>query len=86
MEYNSIIIYKNDLIQKLSESLDQSVTERKELLMQIDRFKDDITQLQIQLQETSKMVDQHECDRSKKDYLEDLAENELNDTLEDPKV
>ncbi|KAJ8944431.1 hypothetical protein NQ318_002128 [Aromia moschata] len=34
LEYNSAIIYKNDLIQQLSESLDQSISERRELLKQ----------------------------------------------------
>ncbi|KAJ8933982.1 hypothetical protein NQ314_013662 [Rhamnusium bicolor] len=61
MEYNGAVIYKNDLIQQLSESLDQSVSERKELLKQVDYFKDEIAQLQMQLQETTKMVNEHKC-------------------------
>lgn len=61
MEFNSEIIYKNDLIQKLSDSLNQSVIERKDLLEQIDQFKEEVTQLQEQLQQTTKMVVEHEC-------------------------
>lgn len=65
MEYNNEIIYKNDLIQKLSESLNQSIMERKDLLEQIDHFKEEITQLQEQLQETTKMVVDHKCTPTK---------------------
>ncbi|KAJ8981747.1 hypothetical protein NQ317_004927 [Molorchus minor] len=61
LEYNDAIIYKNDLIQQLSESLDQSIGERKELLKQVDCFKDEIDLLQKQLQETAKMVNEHKC-------------------------
>ncbi|XP_050311521.1 centrosomal protein of 290 kDa-like isoform X2 [Anthonomus grandis grandis] len=62
MEYNSAIIYKNDLIQKLSESLDQAANERKELLAQVETFKEEIAQLQNTVRETSKMVEEHQCD------------------------
>lgn len=55
------MVYKNDLIQELSESLNQSVMERKDLLEQIDQLKEKITQLQEQLQETTKMVIEHKC-------------------------
>lgn len=61
LEYNTEIIYKNELIQKLSESLNQSVMERKDLLEQIDHFKEQVTQLQEQLQKTTKMVVNHKC-------------------------
>ncbi|XP_030754420.1 A-kinase anchor protein 9-like isoform X3 [Sitophilus oryzae] len=61
LEYNSAIIYKNDLIQQLSESLDQSVSERKELLNQVELFKEEIAQLQTKLQETAIMVKEHQC-------------------------
>ncbi|XP_049819038.1 centromere-associated protein E-like isoform X3 [Aethina tumida] len=62
LEYSNAIIVKNDLIQQLTESLDQSVVERKLLLSQIENFKDEIAQLQIQLQETTEMVKNHSCD------------------------
>lgn len=45
----------------MSESLNQSVMERKDLLEQIDHFKDEISQLQEQLQETTQMVVNHKC-------------------------
>ncbi|KAG5898706.1 hypothetical protein JTB14_030655 [Gonioctena quinquepunctata] len=61
LEYNNVIIYKNDLIQQLTESLDQSVKERKDLLIQIDGFKDEILELHRQLQDTTKMVQLHQC-------------------------
>lgn len=61
MEYNSAILYKNDLIQQLSESLDQSVTERQQLLIQLDNFKEQVAQLQQKVIETSKMVEEHKC-------------------------
>lgn len=67
MEYNSAIIYKNDLIKQLSESLDQSVNERKELLQQVDVFKEEISQLQKQLQDTTKMVNDHKCIKETKE-------------------
>ncbi|XP_018561840.1 centromere-associated protein E isoform X3 [Anoplophora glabripennis] len=67
MEYNSAIIYKNDLIQQLSESLDQSVNERKELLKQVDIFKEEISQLQKQLQDTTRMVNDHKCVKETKE-------------------
>lgn len=35
--------------------------ERKDLLEQIDHFKEEIMQLQEQLQETTKMVEDHKC-------------------------
>lgn len=35
--------------------------ERKDLMGQIDHFKEEITQLQEQLQETTNMVVQHKC-------------------------
>lgn len=54
-------MYKNELIQKLSESLNQSVNERTDLLERIDHFKEEISQLQEQLQETTKMVVNHKC-------------------------
>lgn len=61
LEYNSAISSKNDLIQQLSESLRQSVTHQKELNEQVANFKEQITQLQLQLQETSKMMEDHQC-------------------------
>lgn len=61
LEYNSAISSKNDLIQQLSESLRQSVTQQKELNEQVENFKEQITQLQLQLQETSKMMEDHQC-------------------------
>ncbi|XP_076270535.1 uncharacterized protein LOC143202700 isoform X3 [Rhynchophorus ferrugineus] len=73
LECNSAIIYKNDLIQQLSESLDQSVFERKELLAQVENFKDEIAQLQIKLQETSIMVKEHQC-TPVKSPLESIAQ------------
>lgn len=84
MEYNNEIIYKNDLIQKLSESLNQSVMERKDLLEQIDHFKEEVTQLQEQLQETTKMVVSHECiPTDKVDKIDNLKLIELSEA---PKV
>lgn len=74
MEYNSAIIYKNDLIKQLSESLDQSVNERKELLQQVDVFKEEISQLQEQLQETTRMVNEHKCVRETKQETVDIPE------------
>ncbi|XP_048520137.1 A-kinase anchor protein 9 isoform X2 [Dendroctonus ponderosae] len=61
LEYNSAILYKNDLIQQLSESLDQSVTERKQLLIQLDNFKEQVAQLQEKVIETYKSVEEHTC-------------------------
>ncbi|CAG9773315.1 unnamed protein product [Ceutorhynchus assimilis] len=61
MECNSIIAVKNDQIQKLSESLDQTLSEKKELLNEVNGFKEEIAQLQQQLQETAKMVENHQC-------------------------
>ncbi|XP_023019910.2 pericentrin-like protein isoform X2 [Leptinotarsa decemlineata] len=75
LEYNNVIVYKNDLIQQLTESLDQSVTERKELLMQIDRFKDEIMELQKQLQDTTAMVKKHQCGDSKKNDEVDFSDS-----------
>lgn len=73
MEYNSAIIYKNDLIQQLSESLDQSVTERRELLNQVDIFKEEISQLQKQLQETTRMVNDHKCIKETKEETDSTS-------------
>ncbi|KAJ8915115.1 hypothetical protein NQ315_000367, partial [Exocentrus adspersus] len=78
MEYNSAIIYKNDLIQQLSESLDQSVNERRELLKQVDVFKEEISQLQKQLQDATRMVNEHKC--VKDTAIEDQNEEVCNGT------
>ncbi|XP_066145166.1 putative leucine-rich repeat-containing protein DDB_G0290503 isoform X1 [Euwallacea fornicatus] len=67
LEYNNAIIYKDDLIQQLSESLNQSVIERKELLAQVEDFKNQIAQLQQNLQETTQMVKDHDCSLAKSD-------------------
>ncbi|CAH0564692.1 unnamed protein product [Brassicogethes aeneus] len=76
LEYNDAILYKNDLIQQLSESLDQSVLERKLLLAQIDSFKDEIAQLQGQLEVTTEMVKSHQCSNNKKTEInEDDADS-----------
>ncbi|CAH1116029.1 unnamed protein product [Phaedon cochleariae] len=64
-EYNNVIVYKNDLIEQLTESLDQSVTERKDLLSQISQFKEMIENLEDQLQKTRKIVEAHQCEISK---------------------
>ncbi|XP_030751546.1 interaptin-like [Sitophilus oryzae] len=71
LEYNSAIIYKNDLIQQLSESLDQSVTERKELLNQVESFKEEIAQLQSKLHETAIMVKEHQCAAPRSDKIDE---------------
>lgn len=84
LEYNTEIIYKNELIQKLSESLNQSVMERKDLLEQIDNFKEEVTKLQEQLQETTKMVVNHKCMPS--DVVDKFANLKLTELSEAPKV
>lgn len=84
LEYNTEIIYKNELIQKLSESLNQSVMERKDLLEQIDNFKEEVTKLQEQLQETTKMVVNHECMPS--DVVDKFANLKLTELSEASKV
>ncbi|VEN34273.1 unnamed protein product [Callosobruchus maculatus] len=61
LEYDGALVYKNDLIAQLTESLDQSVAERRELLNQICIFKEEIASLKNQVQEATKLVAQHKC-------------------------
>nr|CAH7720562.1 unnamed protein product [Callosobruchus chinensis] len=65
LEYDSALVYKNDLIAQLTESLDQSVAERRELLNQITIFKEEIASLKNQVQEATKLVAQHKCTTEK---------------------
>lgn len=50
------ILLKNELIHQLSESLDQSVAERRNLLNQICLFKEEIAVLKEKLEDTTKMM------------------------------
>lgn len=84
LEYNSAINYKNDLIQQLSESLRQSVTQQKELNEQVENFKEQITQLQLQLQETSKMMENHQCALPKS--VPDTCSNDLDSKHETEQI
>lgn len=62
--------------------MDQSVFERKELINQVESFKDEIAQLQVKLQETSVMVKEHQCIpvKNNQNSLENVTQQ--NDKLE----
>ncbi|CAH1963292.1 unnamed protein product [Acanthoscelides obtectus] len=80
LEYDSALVYKNDLIAQLTESLDQSVAERKELLNQIYIFKEEIASLKNQVQEATQMVAQHKC-TSENSRQESIQQSSADDNI-----
>ncbi|XP_045478324.1 A-kinase anchor protein 9-like isoform X2 [Harmonia axyridis] len=56
IEYNLAIQQKDDLILQLTESLQQSITNREELKTQVDHFKNELEHLHKQLETTSHMI------------------------------
>ncbi|CAH1285180.1 unnamed protein product [Diabrotica balteata] len=85
-EYNNAILIKNDLIQKLTESLDQSSKEKQELMSKIGDFEEEISELRETVKiaqmknETSDSV-QEGLDSSIHDH-KSLVSQEVNNNLE----
>ncbi|XP_072396058.1 uncharacterized protein Plp isoform X2 [Diabrotica undecimpunctata] len=86
LEYNTAILMKNDLIQKLTESLDQSSKEKQELMSKIGDFEREISELRETIKiaqvknETSDSL-QEGLDSSIHDH-KSLVSQEVNNNLE----
>uniref|UniRef100_A0A6P7GD32 Pericentrin-like n=1 Tax=Diabrotica virgifera virgifera TaxID=50390 RepID=A0A6P7GD32_DIAVI len=74
LEYNGVILIKNDLIQKLTESLEQSSKEKQELMSKIGDFENEISELR----ETIKIAQM-------KNQTSDSVQEELNSSIDDQK-
>ncbi|XP_050514022.1 golgin subfamily A member 4 isoform X2 [Diabrotica virgifera virgifera] len=72
LEYNGVILIKNDLIQKLTESLEQSSKEKEELMSKIGDFENEISELR----ETIKIAQM-------KNQTSDSVQEELNSSIHD---
>lgn len=70
VEYHSAISHKDEQIEKLTASLQQSILQREEIKQ---HFKNEINQLRQQLSETSNLLQEHKCEAGFKldtsDYL-----------------
>lgn len=68
MEFQNAVEHRDDLIQQLTESLQQSLAHREELQRQSEKFAAEIIELQRRLVETSEIVKQHKCEGLKSDF------------------
>ncbi|GJQ85469.1 hypothetical protein Trydic_g23892 [Trypoxylus dichotomus] len=60
-EFQNAVVHRDNLIQQLTESLQQSILNREELQQQSENFAKEISLLQKQLSETSNVIKQHKC-------------------------
>lgn len=81
VEFQNAISHRDDLIQQLTESLEQSLLNREELQAQSRKFAEEISLLQRQLTETTEFIKQHRCEMSKKYEISESDENLRNETL-----
>lgn len=58
MEYHNAIVHKDEQIEKLTNSLQQSILNREEMKQ---HFKNEVGQLQEQLEKTSNLLKEHKC-------------------------
>lgn len=67
VEYHNAIIHKDEQIEKLTNSLQQSILNREEMKQ---HFKTEISQLQEQLEKTSNLLKEHKCAKTEFDFDE----------------
>ncbi|KAI4457254.1 hypothetical protein MML48_8g00009887 [Holotrichia oblita] len=61
VEFQNAVVHRDNLIQQLTESLQQSILNREELQQQSENFAKEISLLQKQLSETSNIIKRHKC-------------------------
>lgn len=84
MEFQNAVAHRDDLIQQLTESLQQSVIHREELQRQSERFATEIIELQQKLVETTAIVNGHKCQiESEVPFSENKQLNSLSDVPSD---
>lgn len=61
VEFQNAVAHRDDLIQQLTESLQQSLINREDLQRQCEKFATEIIELQKKLTETTEIVKNHKC-------------------------
>lgn len=61
VEFQNALAHRDDLIQQLTESLQQSLIHREDLQRQGEKFANEIIVLQEKLSETTAIVKNHKC-------------------------
>ncbi|XP_060522481.1 myosin-11-like isoform X2 [Cylas formicarius] len=83
VECDTVLKHKNDMIRDLTESLEQSVKERKNLLGQVESFKSEVAELRRLLTEASETLDRRGDSQNPDDVVQLKAEvSELKKRLE----
>lgn len=79
VEFQNAVSHRDDLIQQLTESLQQSLVHREELQKQGERFAAEIIELQSKLVETTEVIKEHKCAATYE--VTDNSESEKNTQL-----
>lgn len=84
VEFQNALAHRDDLIQQLTESLQQSLIHREDLQRQGEKFANEIIELQQKLTETTAIVKNHKCHNESETENKEL--NSLSDVPSDLRV
>lgn len=83
VEFQNAVAHRDDLIQQLTESLQQSLVHREDLQRQSEKFATEIIDLQQKLSETTEIVKNHKCHTEPEVINETKELNSLSDVPSD---
>lgn len=81
VEFQNAVAHRDNLIQQLTESLQQSLVNREELQQQSENFAKQIVDLQNQLVETTNIIKMHKCSNKTEENIENKETKRDSETV-----